>query len=345
MRAPLAFPLCLVLSFGISASASASVVIDWVTIGNPGNLAQSLNNRTHIIRTTGDGSGSVSYVYTMARNETSIADYTKFLNAVAATDTYGLYDIRMASNLNIAGISRSGSSGSFSYSVVGSGDRPITYVSWFDAARFANWLHHGQPTGLLGVGLIEDGAYLLSGATSGTAPQKNADAKVWIPTNNEWFKAAYYDPAHINGAGGYWLHANRSSSTQSNDFSVAGAANFRVGDFATTPGNNTLLTNQNYLTAAGAYGQDSQSYYGINDMAGNVYEWNDLTGTASASRGYRGGAWDITNSASLDSASQAFNNTNFAASNLGFRLAAVPEPSTMFLTLCFGSAVVCRRKR
>lgn len=80
-------------------------------------------------------------------------------------------------------------------------------------------------------------------------------------------------------------------------------------------------------------------------MAGNVYEWNDLTGTASLTRGYRGGAWDITNGASLDSASQAVGNKNYAASNLGFRLAAVPEPSSMFLTLCFGSAIVWRRKR
>ncbi len=345
MKVPLALPLRLALAVGISASASASVVIDWVSIGNPGNPAQSQANRTHFIRTSGDAAGSVDYIYTIARNETSIADYAKFLNAVAATDTYGLYDSRMASNLNIAGISRSGSPGLYSYSVVGSGERPITYVSWFDAARFANWLHHGQPTGLLGVGLIEDGAYLLSGATSGMAPQKKADAKVWIPTNNEWFKAAYYDPTHMNGAGGYWLHANRSGSMQSNDFAVPGAANFRVGDFATTPGNNTSSATQNYLTDAGAYGVDSQSYYGINDMAGNVYEWNDLTGTASLTRGYRGGAWDITNSVSLDSASQAFGNTNYAASNLGFRLAAVPEPSSMFLTLCFGSAIVWRRKR
>jgi formylglycine-generating enzyme len=123
MSPPLTLPLR--LAVGISASASALIVIDWVSIGNPGNLVQSSSKRTHFIRTSGDGAGSVAYIYTIARNETSIADYAKFLNAVAATDTYGLYDSRMASNLNIAGISRSGSPGLYSYSVVGSGERPI----------------------------------------------------------------------------------------------------------------------------------------------------------------------------------------------------------------------------
>lgn len=69
----------------------------------------------------------MAYIYTIARNETSIADYAKFLKAVAATDTYGLYDSRMANNLNVAGISRSGSPGLYSYSVVGSGEWPIAY--------------------------------------------------------------------------------------------------------------------------------------------------------------------------------------------------------------------------
>jgi formylglycine-generating enzyme len=127
----------------------------------------------------------------------------------------------MASNANIAGITRSGSSGSYTYSVIGSGDRPITYVSWFDAARFANWLHNGQPTGAQDASTTEDGAYTLNGATSGTAPAKNVGATVWIPTENEWFKAAYYDPTHMSGAGGYWLHANQSNSMTSNNFATA----------------------------------------------------------------------------------------------------------------------------
>ena len=78
--------------------------------------------------------------------------------------------------------------------VAGSGNKPITFVSWFDAARFCNWLHNGQPSGAQNAATTEDGAYTLNGATSGVAISKNATAKVWIPSENEWYKAAYYDP-------------------------------------------------------------------------------------------------------------------------------------------------------
>jgi formylglycine-generating enzyme required for sulfatase activity len=203
----------------------------------------------------------------MSRNETTIAHYTEFLNAKAATDPYGLYNTSMATQGNSAGIQRSGTSGSYSYSVIGSGDRPITHVSWFDAARFTNWIHNGQ-----GSGDTETGAYtLVAGQTIGIAPAKNLGATVWIPTENEWFKAAYYDPTHMSGAGGYWLHANQSNSMTSNSPLTAGAANYYDGDYAVTQ-SVSYSSSQNYLTDAGAYGIDSQNYYGINDMAGNVWE-------------------------------------------------------------------------
>ncbi len=124
-------------------SAHATITIDTVTVGNPGN----------VVDTT--GYGAVSYTYDIGTYEVSLLQYTAFLNAVAATDTYSLWNANMGSdngvgtgNLNIAGISRANSSGSYTYSVIGDGNRPVTYVSWFDAARFTNWLDNGQPSGL-----------------------------------------------------------------------------------------------------------------------------------------------------------------------------------------------------
>ena len=68
------------------------------------------------------------------------------------------------------GITQSGSSGSYSYSVTGSDSQaancPIFDVSWGDAARFCNWLQNGQPTGAEGTGTTETGAYTLNGATT-----------------------------------------------------------------------------------------------------------------------------------------------------------------------------------
>src|ERR1043166_7794532 len=104
----------------------------------------------------------------------------------------------MSSDLNIAGIARAGVSGGYTYSVIGSPNHPVTYVNWGDAVRFANWLHNGQPSGLQDATTTEDGAYTLNGALSNadlSAVSRNADASWFIPTENEWYKAAYYQPA------------------------------------------------------------------------------------------------------------------------------------------------------
>ena len=111
----------------------------------------------------------------------------------AKTDTYGLYSAGMTTS-SINRISRSGVSGSYTYAVnPGSGNKPITYVSWFDAARFCNWLRNGQQTGAGAALTAETGASTLSGATSGIIT-KNVGATVWIPSESEWYKAAYYEP-------------------------------------------------------------------------------------------------------------------------------------------------------
>ena len=124
--------LAVLAGISLFSQANGNITIDWVTVGDAGNAADTT------------GYGAVGYNYKIAKNETTIAQYTVFLNAVAKSDPYGLYNTLMGTNLNIAGISRSGTSGNYSYSVIGSsGNRPIIYVSWFDAARFTNWMHNG----------------------------------------------------------------------------------------------------------------------------------------------------------------------------------------------------------
>jgi hypothetical protein len=125
----------------ITNSASAEVTFDWVTVGNPGNAPDPLNvaYRPRI--------GSVPYVYRIAKYEVTNDQYAEFLNAVAVTDAYGLYDPSVVNDPRV-GILQSGNSGSFAYSVKANmGNKPVNYVSFFDAMRFVNWLHNGQPTG------------------------------------------------------------------------------------------------------------------------------------------------------------------------------------------------------
>ena len=92
------------------------------------------------------------------------------------------------------GIARSGSPGNYTYSpIAGRARMPVNYVSFYDALRFANWLHNGQ-----GHGDTETGAYTLAGGTpipSNEPLTRNAGADVFIPTDDEWYKAAYYSTA------------------------------------------------------------------------------------------------------------------------------------------------------
>ena len=159
--------------------------LSFVTVGDPGNAADTT------------GYGAVGYSYRMGQYDVTVGQYVQFLDAVASTDTYGLYNSHMALDFPTIGISQSGSSGSYSYSVTGSdfqaADCPIFDVSWGDAARFCNWLQNGQPTGAEEPGTTETGAYTLNGDTTNLLTEtRNAGATYFIPSENEWYKAAYY---------------------------------------------------------------------------------------------------------------------------------------------------------
>jgi hypothetical protein len=130
------------------ASTAQGVSIDFVKVANPGNTAD------------GTGYGAVDYEYYIGKYEITAGQYTEFLNAVAARDPHGLYSSSMWSGTYGCKIQRSGVRGGYTYSVAPDwADRPVNYVSFWSAARFANWLHNGQPTGAQGPGTTEDGAY------------------------------------------------------------------------------------------------------------------------------------------------------------------------------------------
>ncbi len=141
----------------LSPLPASAITISTVPVGNPGNANDST------------GFGGVSYNYSIGTYDVTVGQYTAFLNAVAATDTYDLYNSSMATDQNVAGISQNGSSGNYTYSVIGSANHPITYVNWFDAARFSNWLSNGQPTGPEGTGTTETGSYTLNGSIPSTS--------------------------------------------------------------------------------------------------------------------------------------------------------------------------------
>jgi hypothetical protein len=118
-------------------------------------------------RSDRNGYGRVDANYSIGKYEVTVGQYSAFLNAVAASDPYRLYNPGLMTGAFNAGITRSGAAGSYSYSPVsGTDDFPVTGVSWFDAARFVNWLANGQPSGPCGPGTTEDGG-LHPGRSSG----------------------------------------------------------------------------------------------------------------------------------------------------------------------------------
>jgi formylglycine-generating enzyme required for sulfatase activity len=309
----------------LAAPARAGITYDMVTVGNAGNAND-----------TGGGLiGAVAYDYQIGKYDVTIGQYTAFLNAVAVTDTYSLYTSSMGTNLVIAGISRTSGSGGYNYSVIGSANRAITFVSWWDSARFSNWMANGQPTGAQTSATTENGAYNVNGAISGNAaaknvtnPNTNAAPTFFIPNQNEWYKAAYYSPTLNSGSGGYYAYATQSSTDPGNVVgSGANQANYKNGVYSVTQVGGPIDPNQNYLTDVGAF-SGSGSFYGTFDQSGNVYQWNDLDGAAGSSRGLRGGNWKAGSAFNLSSSFSNSVDPSLENNVIGFRLASpVSGPS------------------
>jgi sulfatase modifying factor 1 len=350
---------------------------EMVTVGNPGNAADARPPVSGDGVYPGDlaGYGNVPYEYRIGKYEVTIGQYVAFLNAVAKDDPNDLYferdpatstDSGMTTGSTSAGISRAGTPGAYSYGVIGPmgatqisqatpANRPVTYTGWFSAARFANWMSNGQPTGPQEATTTENGAYDLSSWSSGTVPAMNlvnpntgSTPLYRIPTEHEWYKAAYYSPLLNSGSGGYYDFATQSNSTPDNTIGDGrNNANFSKGVVLSVTQTGIDLS-QNYLTDVGAF-SNSPSPYGTFDQDGNVWEWNDLNGSAGKTRGLRGNYW----SGPIQAATYRWEGgPEQRFSNIGFRLAspvAVPEPSTYAMALaglaCGGYSVFRRRKR
>jgi len=139
--------------FRITSSSNPLSLPYFVTVGDANNNADDdvAPGRT--------GMGSVNYIYQIGQYLVTNCEYAEFLNAVASTDTYGLSNAIPSFN---DGITRIGSDGNYSYSVTANmGNKPANSITWFNAARYCNWLHNGKPSGGQDSSTTEDGAYTI----------------------------------------------------------------------------------------------------------------------------------------------------------------------------------------
>jgi formylglycine-generating enzyme len=256
--------------------------------------------------------GAVAYDYHIGKYEVTAGQYCEFLNAVAKADTYELYNLNMADPVNSRGcsIQRNGTSGNYMYSVASDyANRPVNYVSYWDACRFANWLHNDQPTGIQNLATTENGAYFLNGATSGATllgVTRQADWKWAIASEDEWYKGAYYKGGSTNA--GYWDYPTGSNSVSTD------MANYDMS--------------VGHTTDAGSYACSSP--YGTFDQGGNLWEWNESV-LYDWYRGLRGGGFGHHADSLLASIRKSHLSSNDENNISGFRVVQVPEPGSLLL--------------
>ena len=229
--------------------------LELVTVGDPGNAADT------------NGFGAVPYPFQISKHEVTTAQYVAFLNAKAKSDLDGnLWNNDMDKSRSGEGarceIRRSGEKGDYRHTVAPEfANRPVSHVSFLDACRFCNWLHNGQ-----GDGDTETGAYTLNGytGTDGRRIRRNPEAKFFVPTDDEWYKAAYYD-AQKPGGPGYWKYPTRNDTKPGRDRASINAANWM---------DDRHLDTNYYFLDVGSFPK-SPSAYGTLDQAGNVAEWTE----------------------------------------------------------------------
>jgi len=290
-------------TFGTGANAFS---IEFVQIGNPENVAD----------TTGypKPAGSVSYNYNMGK-------YEVCRDIIEKANLAGALGITMYDMVNYGG------NGVY---------KPATGISWFEAAKFVNYLNTSSGSTAAYKFDVNGNFQLWSSGDLGydeNNQYRNSLAKYFLPNRNEWYKAAYGSPS------GNW----HDYATQSD--SIPTAVSDGTNENSAVYGQ-SLLSGPADISNAGGL-----SAWGTMAQGGNVWEYmenaNDgLSTNAYANREVRGGAF-YDGAGWLASNANYFYPVNDENSNaLGFRVASVPEPSALsLLAVGLGGLAMLRRRR
>ena len=289
-------------TFGTSGN---EFTIDFVSVGNTSNLADTT------------GYGAVPYEYRVGKYEITQDAITKATASGMANVTAGAW----------------------------TGSQPAAKISWYEAAAFVNWLNTSSGKTAAYDLTFSSGSWSMNLWSSeqawtagGTNLYRNKNAFYFLPSENEWYKAAYYNAAGSN----YFLYP-----TASNDAPTAVASGTGAG---------TAVYDQPFGQGpAGVDVAGALSSYGTMGQGGNVFEWNEsasdgANNSASEHRAMRGGIWFFPEDY-LRSSWRGSNAPTSEFGSLGFRVAsaasveAIPEPGTWAAAVLLAGAAGYSRWR
>ncbi|MCF7954604.1 MAG: SUMF1/EgtB/PvdO family nonheme iron enzyme [Phycisphaerae bacterium] len=208
-------------------------------------------------------------------------------------------------------------------------DVPSNRVSWFEAAKFVNYLNtstgHQAAYKFVKISINEDETMtvwdVIDSGYDASNPFRNSNAKYFMPTEDEWVKAAYWNGTSLQ-------------------------------TYATTDGSvPTAGVDTNYDAAVGQpwnVGSGSEELNGTYDMMGNLYEWMESNYSGNfdtgSFRGFRGGSFYFSG-LYLSSSTRDGSSPSYESIGVGFRVASVvPEPCSLVL-LGLGGLMLRNRKR
>jgi formylglycine-generating enzyme required for sulfatase activity len=281
----------------VSATIVRGIDIDFVTIGNAGNPGDTRAEANPY------GCGVVAYEYQIGTYEVTNAQWNAFVSAVGVPtgNPTNAYDEGPAhTDLQ----------------------QPTNEVSWYEALQFCNYLTSGDKS---------QGVYQFSGDNANpgdfvgidrAAALATYDTIYCLPTEDEWYKAAYYKP----DGSGYSLYTNGLNTVPAAD----NGWNYFGGlyDAPWDVGTGTQEQNRTF------------------DMMGNVWEWNEtlIYPFGAFPRGVRGSAYSYEDITYMSSTWREFAHPpESEQAVIGFRIASIPEPTTLLL-LGLGGLLLRRRR-
>ncbi len=218
-------------------------------------------------------------------------------------------------------------------------DVPTNEVSWYEAAQFVNWLNTSTNhqaaykfTGTQGQSDYALDTWSAAEAAGGTNLFRHKDAFYFLPTEDEWIKAAYWNSTTL-----------QTCTTKVGD-------SLHQGDGSSGAGWN-YYDNGYVLDPYGPWdvGSGSEELNGTYDMMGNVWEWmespySNPSYATGSSRGLHGGDW-YSNSNILAASFRSNSDPTDEDNYIGFRVASVPEPGSITLLVCGLLCLTCLRRR